>query len=50
MAPRYTLKLGLKIRATNIKAQKINGSTFEMFEIVLANFQIENKFERVQFF
>ena len=34
----YALKLGLKVRPTNIKVQKIDGFTIETFEIVLANF------------
>ena len=46
----YTLKLGLKIRLTNVRAQKINGSTLEMFEIVLTSFQIENTLGKTRFF
>lgn len=38
MAPAYAAKLGLKIEPTNIKGQKINNSTFKMFDIVLASF------------
>ena len=38
MTSGYISKLGLKIRFINIKAQKIDGFTFEMFGIVLANF------------
>ena len=34
----YALKLGLKVCYTNIGAQKIDGSIFEIFEMVLANF------------
>lgn len=34
----YSSKLGLKVCHTNIRAQKIDGSTFEMFKIVLASF------------
>lgn len=43
MTPKYTLKLDLKICSTNIKAQKIDGSIFEMFEMILTSFQIEDK-------
>ena len=50
MIPAYALKLGLKIHHTNVEAQKIDGSTFKTFEIVLANFQVEDKLQRVQFF
>lgn len=31
----YTLKLDLKIYYTNVRAQKIDSFTFEIFEIVL---------------
>ena len=46
----YILKLGLKIRSTNVKAQKIDGSTLKTFEMVLVNFQIENTLWRAWFF
>ena len=46
MTPAYALKLGLKIRKTDIGAQKIDGSTFDIFGIVLADFQIEGKHDR----
>lgn len=46
----YALKLNLKVRSTDVGAQKIDDSTFKIFEIVLANFQIENKLKRVRFF
>ena len=50
MTPAYTLKLGLRVRQTNIQAQKINGSTLEMFGMVLASFQVEDKLGRARFF
>lgn len=34
----YALKLGFQIYRTNVGVQKIDGSTFETFKIVLANF------------
>ena len=46
----YTWKLGLKIRKTNDKAQKIDGSTLETFMIVIADFLIENKASRPRFY
>lgn len=46
----YTSKLSLKARHTNVRAQKIDSSIFSIFGIVLASFQIENKFERARFF
>lgn len=50
MSLRYALKLGLKVRYTNVKTQKINGSTFKTFGMVLASFQVENKFGKTHFF
>ena len=50
MTPTYTAKLGFKVRKTDIEAQKIDGSTIETFEMVLANFQVEDKLGRSQFF
>ena len=38
MNPDYAWKLGLKIRKTNVGAQKINDSTLEIFEMVIADF------------
>lgn len=46
----YALKLGLKICRTNVKAQKITGFIFKIFEIVLARFQVEDRLGRVWFF
>lgn len=50
MTPVCTLKLGQKIRLTNIKAQIIDGYIFETFEMVLASFQVKDKLKRVWFF
>ena len=38
MTATYASRLGLQVHCTNICAQKIDGSTFQTFEIVLANF------------
>ena len=38
MTPGYALKLGLKVRPTDVGAQKIDGSTLETFGMVLASF------------
>lgn len=38
ITPAYALKLALKIRQTGIGAEKINGSIFETFGIMLASF------------
>ena len=42
--------LGLKARKTNVGAQKIDGSALETFEIVIADFQVEDKVGRPKFF
>lgn len=47
ITPAYASKLGFKIRRTNVRAQKINGFIFKIFEMVLARFQVENKLIRV---
>lgn len=39
----FVLKLGLKFWSTNIRAYKIHGSTFKLFEIALASFCIKDK-------
>lgn len=36
--PGYALKLDLKIRHTNVRAQKIDDSILEMFAMILASF------------
>ena len=50
MNPDYAWKLGFKIRKTNVGAQKINGSALETFEMVIADFQVEDKVSRPRFF
>ena len=50
MSPVYAKRLGLKIRKTNIGAQKIDGFALETFEMVIANFQVEDKGGRPRFF
>ena len=50
MTPGYASKLGLKVRSIDVKAQKIDGSTLKMFEMVLASFQIEDTLKKAQFF
>ena len=50
MCPTLTRKLGLHIWKTNIGAQKIDGSIFETFKIVIANFQLEDKDRKPRFF
>ena len=38
MTPTYASKLGFWVYFTDVGAQKIDGSTLKMFEMVLANF------------
>lgn len=46
----YIARLGLKIRPINIGTQKLKGSNFKMFEMVIASFQIDYKLKRACFF
>ena len=50
MSPAYAKKLGLKTQKTNVKAQKIDGSALEIFGMVIADFQVEDKGGRLRFF
>lgn len=46
----YAAKLGFQIRLTDFGAQKIDGSTLKIFEMVLTSFQIKDKFKMTRFF
>ena len=50
MTLRYISKLGLKVYSTDVKAQKIDGSTLKTFKMVLASFQVEDTLGRARFF
>ena len=50
MIPVYASKLGLRVRHTDVKASKIDGSTLQTFGMVLANFQVEDTLGRTRFF
>ena len=50
MTPAYAKKLGLRTRKTDIGAQKIDGSSLDTFEMVIADFQVINKLGRARFF
>lgn len=50
ITPTYASKLGLRVCHTDVGAHKIDGSTFETFGMVLANFQVEDKLGRARFF
>ena len=38
MSPAYIKRLGLKTWKINVRAQKIDGSTLETFEMIIADF------------
>ena len=50
MNPDFARKLDLKVKKTNVGAQKIDGSALETFEMVIPDFQVENKANRPRFF
>ena len=43
----HTIKLGLRIKKINIGVQKIDGSYLNIFRMVIVNYSIKNKLERV---
>lgn len=50
MYPTYAKKHGFVVRITEIKAQKIDGTTLETFKIVIVAFSVYDKAEKVRFF
>lgn len=46
----FALQLGFKIRKTNIKADKIDGTTLKTYGIVVSTFSLLNKDGKVRFF
>ena len=50
MTPAYAKKLGLRVRKTNVGAQKIDGSVLETYGMVIAGFQVQDKLGRARFF
>ena len=50
MTPAYAKQLGLQVRKTDVRAQKINGSLLRTFGMVIAGFQIEDKLGKTRFF
>ena len=50
MIPTYVSRLCFRVHRTDIRAQKIDGSTFKTFGIVLASFQVEDKLEKIWYF
>ena len=49
MTPFYAKQLGFRTQKTDIGAQKIDGSFFWTFEILIAGFQIKDKLGREPF-
>ena len=50
MALAYVSKLGLKVHSTDVRAQKIDGSTLKTFGMILASFQVKDKLGKARFF
>ena len=48
--PIFTKQLGLSIRPTDVGAKKIDGTTLDTYEIVVAAFLVMDKTNRVKFF
>ena len=46
----FAQKLGLHIRKTNVRAQKIDSSIYKTFGMVIADFQVKDKGSRPRFF
>ena len=50
MSLAYAKRLGFKTWKTSVGVQKIDGSALEIFEMVIADFQVEDKGGRLRFF
>ena len=50
IAPAYAKKLGLQVQKTDIGAQKIDRSTLKTYGMVIAGFQVQDKFRKTRFF
>ena len=48
--PAFAKELGLSIRPTDVKAQKIDSTMLETYGMVVVAFSVENKANRVKFF
>lgn len=46
----YAKQLGPQIQQTNIRVQNVDNLSVETFKMIIANFQVVNKLDRVQFF
>ncbi len=50
MSQAFAQQLGLKVRKTNVAAQKIDGTTLETYEMVVSTFSVSDKDGRERFF
>ena len=50
MTPAHAAHLGLKVRVTDVGAQKIDRSSLANYGMVIAAFQVVDKLDRSQFF
>lgn len=50
MTPVYIAKLGLKVQPTNFATQQIDDSTFKIFDMVIASFQMKDQPKKNGFF
>ena len=50
MTPAYAKQLGFQVWKTDVRAQKIDSSSLQTFEMIIASFQVENKLGRAQLF
>ena len=50
MTPAHAAHLGLKVRVTDVGAQKIDGSSLATYGMVIAAFQVVDKLGRSRFF
>ena len=50
MTPAYAAYLDLKVRVTNVDAQKIDGSSLAIYGMIIATFYVADKLGRSWFF
>ena len=50
MTPGFAAKIGITPRLTNVGAQKIDGSPLETYNMVSAEFLLQDSLEKVRFF
>ena len=50
MHPTFAKRLGLGMQTTNVGAQKIDGTTLEIYGMVVAAFSVTDQADRIRFF